>query len=158
MADPKPEDDKPAMEEIVKAMRQLLEDAPASSQKRPVLPKISEDFGALSLSKEKPMTDREMVADKIAAVEARTETKIARLEGKMDLVLEAVRNSREEARENRRAIIANSWAIGIGMALLIVAVVAAFPVFFGIATQLRDFVHDEMARSQAIAPSIKPGG
>jgi hypothetical protein len=36
---------------------------------------------------------------------------MSRFEGKLDLVLESVRSFRDEARDNRRAVIANQWVI-----------------------------------------------
>jgi hypothetical protein len=84
---------------------------------------------------------------KIAAAEARTDTKIMRLEGKVDLVLSNLSNmtSKFDAlRDDNRAVRANQWVIGLGLAVLIVAVAALFPVFFSIGTQVRDLIHSEV--------------
>jgi hypothetical protein len=82
----------------------------------------------------------DLVDSKIAAAEARTDTKIVRLEGKVDLVLSKFDALRDEIRSLR----ANQWVIGFGLAVLIVAVAALFPVFFSIGTQVRDLVHSEI--------------
>jgi hypothetical protein len=101
---------------------------------------------------------REEMEAKISASEARTETKIARMEGKLDLVLsklenvlennrsirEDMRESNRALREDNRSTRGNVWAVGVGLAILIVAVVALFPVFFSVGTQIRDLVHTEI--------------
>jgi Fe2+ transport system protein B len=104
---------------------------------------------------------REEIDAKIAAVEARTDTKIARLEGKLDLVLsklesvgEKITSSEDHRREDGRSIRANQWAIGVGLAVLMVALVALFPVFFGIGTQLRDMV-DRAVETAVTGPKTK---
>jgi Fe2+ transport system protein B len=87
---------------------------------------------------ERAMADltREEIKAQIEASEARTETKIARMEGKLDLVLSKL----DSAKGDSLAIRTNQWVIAFGLAVLIVAVVALFPVFFGIGTQVRDMV------------------
>ena len=94
---------------------------------------------------------REEIDAKIAASEARTETKITRLEGKLDLVLAKLDSAREDnkqqfasAKDDSRAIRSNQWMIAFGLAAIIVAVVALFPVFFGIGVQLKDIVAHEV--------------
>ena len=72
-------------------------------------------------------TEGELRAAEIAAAEARTDTKIARLEGKLDLVLESVRSSRDEARDNRRAVIANAWVIFGALIVVIGIIVTVAP-------------------------------
>jgi Fe2+ transport system protein B len=79
---------------------------------------------------------REEIGARIEASEARNDTKIARLESKIDLVLSKL----DAAKSDSLAIRTNQWVIAFGLALLIVAVVALFPVFFGIGTQVRDMV------------------
>ncbi len=89
------------------------------------------------------------------------DTKIARLEGKLDLVLsklesvgEKITSSEDHRREDGRSIRANQWAIGVGLAVLMVALVALFPVFFGIGTQLRDMV-DRAVETAVTGPKTK---
>jgi hypothetical protein len=114
----------------------------------------------VKVSGESAMSDvtREEVESRIETSEARTELKIVRLEGKLDLVLSRLdtirednRTMRESAREDNRIILesvrqdgratkANIWVIGIGLAVLIVSMVALFPVFFGLGTQVRDII------------------
>jgi hypothetical protein len=83
-----------------------------------------------------PDLTREEIDAKLAASEARTDTKIARLEGKLDLVLSKL----DDVRNDNRGIRANQWVIGFGLALLIVAIAALFPAFFGIGAQVKDLV------------------
>lgn len=79
------------------------------------------------------MSDSEVLMDaKIATAEARTDTKIARVEGKLDVViskLDGLREDNRALRDDNRATRANQWVIGFGLALLIIAVAALFPVF-----------------------------
>jgi hypothetical protein len=93
---------------------------------------------------------REEIKAHIDASEARGETKIARLEGKLDLVLSRLNDVNENVRSSK----ANQWVIGLGLAVLIVAVVALFPVFFGMGTQIRDMIHSEV---QSQIPNTPPG-
>lgn len=85
---------------------------------------------------------------KIAAAEARSDTKIARMEGKLDLVLSKLDDVREDSRSTR----ANQWVIGLGLAVLIVAIAALFPVFFSIGAQIRDMVHSEIKTQSPTRP------
>jgi hypothetical protein len=103
--------------------------------------------------KERKMSDisREEIQAHIAASEARNETKIARLEGKLDLVLSKL----DGVNENVKSSNANQWVIGLGLAVLIVAVVALFPVFFGMGSQIRDIVHTEVQSQVPAAPPAK---
>jgi hypothetical protein len=87
------------------------------------------------------MTSQDDLVDaKVAAAEARTDTKVVRLEGKVDLVLSKL----DELRDDNRSVRANQWVIGFGLAVLIVAVAALLPVFFSMGTQVRDLVHSEI--------------
>lgn len=79
---------------------------------------------------------REEIKAQIDASEARTEIKIVRLESKIDLVLSKL----DSAKADNSIIRTNQWVIAFGLALLIVAVVTLFPVFFGIGAQVRDMV------------------
>jgi len=92
---------------------------------------------------------------KIAAAEARTDTKIARLEGKLDLVVsklderfDGLRDKIDALRDENRATRANQWVIGFGLAVLIIAVAALFPVFFDLGSKVRDMV-DHAVQAQA---------
>lgn len=88
------------------------------------------------------MTDptREEIKAEISASEARGETKITLFAGKLDLVLSKLDDVRQDNRTSR----ANQWVIGFGLAVLIVAVAALFPVFFSMGSQIRDLVHMEV--------------
>ncbi len=87
-----------------------------------------------------PDLTREEMKAEIALAEARTDTKIVRMEGKLDLVLSKL----DGVRDDNRATRANQWVIGLGLAVLIVAIAGLLPVFFGIGTQVRDLVHTEI--------------
>jgi hypothetical protein len=97
------------------------------------------------------MTDptREEIKEAIGAAEARGETKIARFEGKLDLVLSKL----DDVRQDNRTTRANQWVIAFGLALLIVAMVASFPAFFSIGSQIRDLVHTEVHDQLPARPS-----
>jgi hypothetical protein len=86
----------------------------------------------------KEMADltREEVQLRIENSEAKNDTKIVRLESKLDLVLSKL----DAAKSDNLAIRTNQWVIAFGLALLIIAVVALFPVFFSIGTQIKDMV------------------
>jgi len=127
-----------------------------------LLPQFFND--EISASKESNMSDmtREEVQAQIAASEARGDTKIARFEGKLDLVLaklDSVNNSvtdkMKDVKDDVRSARANQWVIALGLAVLIVAVVTLFPVFFGIGTQLHDMVHSEVQSQMPIPPAAK---
>lgn len=99
------------------------------------------------------MTDRTgpEIDAKIAAAEARGDTKIARLENKMDLVLSKLdasinetRQMRSDTKEDNRSTRANQIALTIGAVVIIIAVLALLPIVFGFGTSLRDMVHDEI--------------
>jgi Fe2+ transport system protein B len=125
-----------------------------------LLPQFLND--EIPASKESNMSDmtREEMKAEIAASEARGDTKIARFEGKLDLVLaklDSVNNSvtdkMKDVKDDVRSARANQWVIALGLAVLIVAVVTLFPVFFGIGTQLHDMVHSEV-QSQIPTPPV----
>jgi hypothetical protein len=92
---------------------------------------------------------------KVAAAEARMDSKIARLEGKLDLVVSkiderfnALRDKLDTLRDDNRAVRANQWVIGFGLALLIIAVAVLFPVFFDFGSKVRDMV-DHAVKAQS---------
>jgi len=105
-------------------------------------------------------TDQELTDAKLRAVGAETDTKIARLEGKMDLVLEAVRSSREEARDNRRAVIANAWVVFGALVVVVGIIAAAAPVIFDLGSKFRESItkeiHDQLTPrfSPQTAPTV----
>jgi hypothetical protein len=85
-------------------------------------------------------TQAELTEAQIAAAEARTDTKIVRLEGKLDIVLSKL----DEVREDGRATRANMWVIGVSLALLIIGVVAAAPVIFDLGMKTREAISKEI--------------
>jgi Fe2+ transport system protein B len=87
---------------------------------------------------ERAMSDptREEIQAHISASEARTDTKIARLEGKIDLVISKL----DSAKDDSRTIRNNQWVIFFGLALLIVAMITTFPIFFNVGTQIKAMV------------------
>jgi hypothetical protein len=89
-------------------------------------------------------TESELRAAEIAAAEARTDTKIVRLEGKLDLVLEAVKSTRDEARDNRRAVIANGWVIFGALVVVIGILVTVAPVIFDMGFKWRETITKEV--------------
>jgi hypothetical protein len=102
-------------------------------------------------------TEAELTDAKIAASEARGDTKIARMEGKLDLVLEAVRTSREEARDNRRAVIANGWVIFGALVVVLGIMVTVAPVVFDMGFKWRETISREVQeRMPAPIPSVRP--
>jgi hypothetical protein len=99
------------------------------------------------------MTDptREEIDAKIEASEARTDTKMAHLEGKIDLVISKLDSSISETRQMRadvkddsRATRANQWVIFFGLAGIIIASLALIVAFFTLGTQFRDVIHAEV--------------
>jgi hypothetical protein len=92
---------------------------------------------------------REEVKAQIDASEARTEVKIARLEGKIDLAISKL----DSLRDDNKVVRTNQWVIGFGLALLIVAVATLFPAFFSIGTQVKDMVDNEVQLHFQTPPS-----
>jgi len=93
----------------------------------------------------------EEVQSHIGAAEARTDTKIARLEGKIDLVISKL----DSAKDDSRTIRNNQWVIFFGLALLIVGVVTLFPIFFNVGAQIKDMV-DSAVQSHFATKPISP--
>jgi hypothetical protein len=81
-----------------------------------------------------PGTGREIMADqtreeidaKIAAAEARGDTKIARLESKIDLVLTKL----DDVTKDYRSLRANIWTAGLIIIVVIIAVIIAVAALF----------------------------
>jgi hypothetical protein len=106
-------------------------------------------------SKEYAMADvtRDEIDAKLEASEARADTKLARLEGKLDLVVETVRSSRDEARDNRRAIIANLWVI-FGVLVAIVGILfTVLPTVLDLGFKWRETISKEVETQVQKAPS-----
>jgi hypothetical protein len=105
-----------------------------------------------------PMSDptREIINDKVAASEARGETKLVRLEGKLDLIMKTIDDLAGESKLDNRATRSNALAIGFGLAALIVAIAALFPVFFGMGDRIHDLV-DKAVTDHSLSVG-KPGG
>ena len=90
---------------------------------------------------------------KIAAAEARTDAEIARSEGKLDLVLSKL----DDMREDNRGLRTNINAVGIGLALLIIACVAGAPVVIDFGFKLRETISKEVLdQVQTTAPKRAP--
>jgi hypothetical protein len=105
-----------------------------------------------------PMADstREIIDDKVAASEARGETKLVRLEGKLDLIMKTIDDLARESKIDSRATRSNQLVVGFGLAALIVAIAALFPVFFGMGDRIHDIV--DRAVSDHSRSLGKPGG
>jgi hypothetical protein len=115
-------------------------------------------------SPEAPMPDpsREEIDAKIAAAEARTDTKFARLEGKLDLVLaeaSAARqeasiardNARQESRGTRATIIGTGLATVLALGALLMSVMTYGDAIFSRGMSVRDAVK-AVVQEQAAAP------
>jgi hypothetical protein len=95
--------------------------------------------------------DDQLLDAKLGRAAAETDTKIARCEGKLDLVLSKLDSVRDDYVTTRT----NQWVIGLGLAVLIVAVAAIFPVFFSVGAQIRDMVQKEV-KAQIPEPPAPP--
>jgi hypothetical protein len=103
-------------------------------------------------------SEGEVRTEAIAAAEARTDTKIAKLEGKLDLVLakletvnentiagrQEVSAVRQEIKHSERAVKANAWVIGFGLLGVIIALVIGLPTIFDLGTKQRDTISKEV--------------
>lgn len=109
----------------------------------------------------KMANEGELRAAEIAAAEARTDTKIARLEGKLDLVItkiDAVNENtiatRREVKDSERAVKANAWVIGIGLLAVIIALAFGLPSIFDLGVKQRDAIVKEVQdQLQKVLPS-----
>lgn len=112
--------------------------------------------GTTYIFSEAKMPNDDLTDAKIAAAEARTDTKLARLEGKIDRVLDSVETSRSEARDNRRAIIANVWVVFAAVAALIVGLAAVFPTVYDLGAKNREAIsRDVNERFQIFEDRLK---
>ncbi len=112
------------------------------------------------------MTDigREEIDAKLGRVSAETDTKIARIEGKLDLVLTKLdyvlkdnQETRQEIRSEARSSREITWGVGIGVMAIIIGILALFPSVFGLGTQIRDMVHTEVQQiTQALPKEPQP--
>jgi hypothetical protein len=95
-------------------------------------------------------TQDDLVDAKIAAAEARTETKVARIEGKLDLVLSKL----GDVRDGQRSVVANIWVVFAALAAIIIGSIAAAPVIFDLGMKLRETITNEI---QQRLPTPTPG-
>lgn len=113
--------------------------------------------GGKQPSGHKMATEGELRAAEIAAAEARTDTKIVRLEGKLDLVINKIDTADRNAADNRRAIIANGWVIFGAMIVFIGIIVTIAPLILDFGFKLRETITKEIHdQSQAVPTPIKP--
>jgi hypothetical protein len=84
--------------------------------------------------------DTALIDAKIAASEARTETKFAKLEGKIDILVERSTDARTEARSTRRTVIGTGFSI----AALVIAIFTLYSNSFTLGSRV-----DEVARIEA---------
>ena len=91
-----------------------------------------------------PTRDDQLLEAKLGKAAAETDTKIARLEGKLDLVLEAVKGASADARDNRRAIIANGWVIFGALVVVLGIMVTVAPVIFDMGFKWRETISREI--------------
>jgi hypothetical protein len=128
--------------EIQAAFRAITEDGKIGATQ------ASSDPQGPAMSNSDDLTDA-----KIAAAEARTDAKIARSEGKLDLVLSKL----DDMREDNRSLRTNINAVGIGLALLMIACITAAPVVIDFGFKLRETISKEILdQVQTIAPKRAP--
>lgn len=103
----------------------------------------------------KMATESDLRTAEIAAAEARTDTKIVRLEGKLDLVLSKIDSADAHSSERFQKVLddgrhtrANAIVIGVSLALLIIGVVAAAPVVFDMGMKVHDIVEKIIEKSK----------
>lgn len=114
-------------------------------------------YAADSYKDAEPMSEitREELQARLDTVEAHTDTKIARLEGKLDLVLQAVQSSRQdaletakisrqEANDNRRWIVGNMWVLFAAVVAVIAIIVTIAPVIFDMGVKWRETITSEI--------------
>jgi hypothetical protein len=143
--------------------RQRLIDELESSVNERIIAAISEDdegsdeepyvAGGELPHGDKMATESDLRTAEIAAAEARTDTKIVRLEGKLDLVLETVKVSREEARDNRRAVIANGWVIFGALVIIIGVLYTTAPILLDLGFKWRETIAKEIQERLPPAPA-----
>jgi uncharacterized membrane protein YdfJ with MMPL/SSD domain len=127
----------------------LAADATLLSAARVQPPSSPQSQGLSTASTIMSELTREEHNAKLDAVRAETDTKIARLEGKLDLVLSKLDDVRADNRHTRN----NQIAIGIALAILIVGVVAAAltvaPAIFDLGSKFHETIikeiHEQMS-------------
>jgi hypothetical protein len=151
--------DKPTLDaEYIKRQRRIDELESSVNEKIGIIAAISEDDGAGDEGTHmgggepphglKMATESELRAAEIAAAEARTDTKITRMEGKLDLVISKL----DGVREDNRATRANQWVVGLGLAVLIVAIATLFPVLLDFGAKIREMVVKEVHEVRPLPP------
>jgi hypothetical protein len=105
---------------------------------------------------------REEINAEIAAAEARTDTKIVRLEGKIDLVISKLDAAntinaaiRQEVRDSGRAVIANAWVIFAAMVGIVAIVATVGPMIFDLGIRTREANTKDI---QERLPTLPPTG
>jgi hypothetical protein len=106
---------------------------------------------------------REEINAEIAAAEARTDTKIVRLEGKIDLVISKLDAAntinaaiRQEVRDSRRAVIANAWVIFAAMVGIVAIVATVGPMIFDLGMRTREAISKDIQERLPTLPSTGP--
>jgi hypothetical protein len=105
---------------------------------------------------------REEIKAEIAAAEARGDTKIARMEGKLDLVLSKLDHSNEyftqvrtDIADSRRAGIANAWVIFGALVVVIGILVTVAPIIFDMGFKWRETITKEVQDRIPATPTAK---
>lgn len=105
------------------------------------------------------MTGTTIIDAKIAASEARTDTKFAKLEGKLDLILNKVDRLEGDSQRTRATVRNTGLTLFFGLASLMVAISAlAFNGFLGsfnAGVRVRDIVREEVVAARP-APAVAP--
>lgn len=83
---------------------------------------------------------REEIDAKLRTVSAETDTKLARMDGKLDLLLSKISDLREDGRSTRNTV----WGATFAVLALVVALAAFAPVVFDLGTKQRDIIRDEV--------------
>lgn len=143
--------------------------------------------GASKFNPRAKMTDvtREEIDAKLGRSKAEAESGAARLDGKLDLVLaklDAFKSdvglrfgemegrfdemkaynveTRSVSRDDQRSMRNNLWAVGLGLAAIIVAMAVAFPTFFGMGAQVKDVAtlaaREQVQQSLKVSPDAAP--
>lgn len=106
--------------------------------------------------------EREQVQDLVALAEARSDTKLARLEGKLDLLLSETTATRREAEAARHeasgtktTIIVTGIATVVALAALLMAVITYGDAIFSRGMSVRDVVK-AVAEEQRSKPPSSP--
>jgi hypothetical protein len=102
---------------------------------------------------------REELDAKLTTVSAQTDTKLARLEGKLDLViteLRSVNDTYKNVRDGQRATIANLWVVFAALAAIIIGSIAAAPVIFDLGMKLRETITKEVQERTPPPPPLPP--